>query len=167
MIIHELNTSRAKIHIFTFISLSCIKRTLYCKQKTDLGSRARFTKPSCDYMYLKYCLKKMDHYHKIILNGDISARSVITFWSSHWKRRFTSNISQKFMVSPLALHFELSHNRCYRLQLLVTALFTQVQLLLIWPLFRTNTCRKEYIIENNNYIKTKARILSWTSKSQV
>ena len=53
------------------------------------------------------------------------------------ERRFTSNISQKFMLSPLALHFELSHNKCYGLPLLMTDLFTQVQLLLIWPPFGT------------------------------
>ena len=47
------------------------------------------------------------------------------------------------MLSPLALHFELSHNKCYGLPLLMTDLFTQVQLLLIW-------------LENNNYyIKKK------------
>jgi len=37
----------------------------------------------------------------------------------------------------------------------MTDLFTQVQFLLIWPPFGTNAGRKEYIIENNNYIKKK------------
>lgn len=59
------------------------------------------------------------------------------------------------MVSPLALHFELSRNKCYGPRLFMTDLLTQVQFLLIRPPFGTNARRKEYIVENNNYILKK------------
>ena len=53
-------------------------------------------------------------------------RAVIKLFSSRSKRRFTRNISQKFIVPPLAFRFvtssEFSRNRCYGLRPLMTAL---------------------------------------------